>query len=82
MPRCSPTPALRGLWSTVSRRPPGVLEFAQLGMMGALCLLGGGALGWFVDSQAGTLPLFLLLGLMAGAALGGFTAWREVKKYL
>jgi F0F1-type ATP synthase assembly protein I len=64
----------------VSRRPPGILEFAQLGMIGAVCLLGGGALGWFVDSEIGTLPLFLFVGLLVGAALGAVLTWREVSK--
>ena len=66
----------------MSRRPPGILQFAQLGMMGALCLLGGGALGWLVDSATGTLPLFLFCGLVAGGALGAVVSWREVKKYM
>lgn len=64
----------------MSRRPPGILEFAQLGMMGAVCLLGGGALGWFMDSEIGTLPLFLFVGLLAGATLGAALTWREVRK--
>lgn len=64
----------------MSRRPPGILEFAQLGMIGAVCLLGGGALGWFMDSEIGTLPLLLFVGLLAGAGLGAVLTWREVRK--
>lgn len=82
MPACSPPAALRGFDSAVSKRPPGILVFAQLGMIGAVCLLGGGALGWLLDSAAGTLPLFLLAGLLLGALAGALTTWREVKKYL
>jgi F0F1-type ATP synthase assembly protein I len=48
-------------------------------MIGAVCLLGGGALGWFTDSEIGTLPLFLFVGLLAGATLGAVLTWREVK---
>ena len=65
----------------MSRRPPGILQFAQLGMMGAVCLLAGGALGWFLDSEAGTLPLFLLVGLIGGGVLAALATWREVRKY-
>ena len=82
MPSWSPPTPFPGLSPVVSKRPPGVLVFAQLGMMGAVCLLGGGALGWFVDSEAGTLPLFLLAGLLLGGALAAVTTWREVRKYL
>ena len=64
----------------MSRRPPGILQFAQLGMIGAVCLLGCGALGWLVDAASGTLPLFLFLGLVVGATLGAVMTWREVKK--
>ena len=64
----------------MSRRPPGILQFAQLGMMGAVCLLAGGALGWLVDRETGTLPLFLFVGLVVGAALGAVLTWREVKR--
>lgn len=46
------------------------MAYAGIGMMNAICLLGGGALGWLADSAAGTLPLFMLLGLVLGAALG------------
>ena len=66
----------------MSRRPPGILQFAQLGLLGAFCLLAGGALGWFVDSETGTLPLFLFCGLLAGAALGAVMTWREVKRFM
>lgn len=82
MPTCSPPAALRGVDSAVSKRPPGILVFAQLGMIGAVCLLGGGALGWLVDSLAGTLPLFLLGGLLLGGLAGARTTWREVKKHM
>lgn len=49
---------------------PGPMVYAGIGMLNAICLLGGGALGWVGDRAAGTLPLFMLLGLLAGAALG------------
>jgi hypothetical protein len=90
MPTCSSpplfrgpsAPPFRGPSAAVSKRPPGILVFAQLGMIGAVCLLAGGALGWFVDHEVGTLPLFLFCGLLVGAALGGLSTWREVKKHM
>ena len=82
MPACPPSVPVRDPSPTVSRRPPGLLVYAQLGLMGALWVLGLGALGWFLDSEAGTLPLFLFCGLLAGAAVAALYTWREVKKYM
>jgi hypothetical protein len=62
---------------------PGPLAYAGFGMLNAFCLLGGGALGWLADTAAGTLPMFMLLGLVAGAALGAaFTRseWRRLRQ--
>jgi len=62
---------------------PGPLAYAGFGMLNAFCLLGGGALGWLADMAAGTLPLFMLVGLVAGAALGvAFTRseWRRLRR--
>ena len=49
---------------------PSPMAYAGIGMLKAICVLGGGALGWLLDSAAGTLPLFMLLCLVLGAALG------------
>lgn len=46
------------------------MEFAGLGLLNAVCLLAGLGLGWLVDSLAGTLPIFLMIGLIAGMAVG------------
>jgi hypothetical protein len=62
---------------------PGPLAYAGFGMLNAFCLLGGGALGWLADTAARTLPIFMLLGLVAGAALGVvFTRaeWRRLRR--
>jgi len=66
----------------VNGRPPGLLVFAQLGLVAAFILLGLGALGWGLDSLLGTLPLFMLVGLLAGAVAGSAYTWREVKRLL
>jgi hypothetical protein len=60
---------------------PGPMAYAGIGMLGALCLGAGGALGWFVDSALGTMPLFLLVGLVAGAGAGALGARAELRRY-
>jgi len=49
---------------------PSILAFVGLGLLNALCLLAGIGLGWLVDAEVGTLPLFLFVGLAAGIVVG------------
>ena len=60
---------------------PGPMAYAGIGMLAALCLGAGGVLGWFADSALGTLPLFLLIGLVAGAGAGVLGARAELRRY-
>ncbi|HTT91738.1 MAG TPA: AtpZ/AtpI family protein [Acidimicrobiales bacterium] len=62
-------------------RYPGPMVYAGIGMMNAICLLLGGFLGWLVDHELGTLPLFMLIGLLAGAALGVVATRSELRRY-
>ncbi len=62
-------------------RYPGPMAYAGIGMLNAICLMACGALGWFVDTSIGTLPLFLLVGLLAGAVLGVFATRAELRRY-
>jgi hypothetical protein len=62
-------------------RYPGPMVYAGIGMMNAICLLLGGFLGWLVDHELGTLPLFMLVGLLAGAALGVVATRSELRRY-
>ncbi len=57
------------------------MQFAGLGLMNALCWLGGMAGGWFLDRALGTLPLFLLLGLMLGIGVGVVASRSELKRF-
>jgi len=46
---------------------------SQLGFTAIACILGGFALGLFLDRAAGTYPLFLILFLLIGI---GMAFWR------
>jgi F0F1-type ATP synthase assembly protein I len=65
----------------VDKQRPGIMAFAGLGMMNALCLAAGLVGGWLIDRALGTLPLFLFLGLIAGIALGVIATRAEWKRY-
>jgi F0F1-type ATP synthase assembly protein I len=60
---------------------PGIMAFAGIGLLNAICLGGGLVVGWLIDRALGTLPLFLLLGLVAGIALGVLATRAEWKRY-
>jgi len=84
MSNASPTPEREGQVPSTGRSPqsyPGPMAFAGIGMMNAVCLLGGGAVGWLVDRAIGTLPLFLMIGLVAGAAVGALATRAELRRY-
>ena len=58
------------------------LALAGIGMLNAVAAVGGCALGWLVDSQLDTTPVFILIGLAVGLALGILATWRRVSDYL
>jgi F0F1-type ATP synthase assembly protein I len=65
----------------VDKRQPGILAFAGLGMLNALCLGIGLGVGWLIDRALNTLPLFLFLGLIVGVAMGALATRAELKRY-
>ena len=48
--------------------------------MPSVCL-GGCVLGWLADRALGTLPLFLFVGLVGGAAVGVLGTRAELRRY-
>jgi Putative F0F1-ATPase subunit Ca2+/Mg2+ transporter len=61
---------------------PGVIELLTLGMAGALSLVAGGAIGYFIDGWAGTSPAFTLVGLAFGVVVAVLMTIARVRKYL
>jgi F0F1-type ATP synthase assembly protein I len=57
------------------------MQFAGLGLLNAMCLVGGLAAGWFVDQALGTLPVFLFAGLVLGIGLGVAASRAELKRF-
>jgi F0F1-type ATP synthase assembly protein I len=46
------------------------LTFVQLGI------------GWLVDIRLGTTPIFIFIGLLAGAGCGVYATYRRIRRYL
>ena len=65
----------------MDKQQPGILAFAGLGILNALCLGIGLGVGWLIDRALNTLPLFLFLGLIAGIATGVLATRAELKRY-
>jgi dipeptide/tripeptide permease len=65
----------------VDKERPGIMQFAGLGLMNALCWVAGLAGGWFADQALGTLPLFLFLGLVLGIGIGVWASRAELKRF-
>ena len=56
--------------------------FSEIGMVLLVTTLAGVAAGYWVDQQLGTQPLFILVGFLAGAGIGGFGIYRLVTRFL
>jgi F0F1-type ATP synthase assembly protein I len=65
----------------VSEEKPGIMQFAGLGLLNAICLGAGLTAGWFVDQALGTLPVFLFVGLVGGIGLGVYATRSELKRF-
>ncbi|HWE54483.1 MAG TPA: AtpZ/AtpI family protein [Acidimicrobiales bacterium] len=66
----------------VDKKPsPGIMEFAGLGLMNAVCLGGGLVVGWLVDRSLGTLPLFMFVGLLLGIVAGVLATRASWKRF-
>lgn len=59
-----------------------VFTFAELGSMNAVALLAGFGLGWLLDANLGTTPIFIFVGLLVGAACGVYATYRRIRRYL
>lgn len=55
---------------------------AGLGLANAGSLAAGLALGHFLDVRFGTAPVFVLVGMAAGLALGVVGSFLEIRRYL
>jgi F0F1-type ATP synthase assembly protein I len=65
-----------------ARSQPGVWDLLTLGGTIAGCVVGGIVLGWLIDRAAGTLPVFILVGLALGIVAGVMAVYSKIRSYL
>jgi ATP synthase protein I len=66
-------------------RKPKSSEFQGLKWLGlawilVITILGGGLLGWLLDRWLGTLPIFMIVGILLGVVSGFWRTYKSVMK--
>jgi len=56
--------------------------FSEIGMVLLVTTLLGVAAGYWADQRLGTLPVFVLVGFLAGAGIGTVGIYRLVTRFL
>ena len=56
--------------------------FSEIGIVLLVTTLAGVAGGYWLDQQLGTLPIFVLVGFLAGAGIGAIGIHRLVTRFL
>ncbi len=56
--------------------------FSEIGMILLVTSLAGVAAGYWVDQRLGTLPVFVLVGFLAGTGIGTVGIYRLITRFL
>ena len=56
--------------------------FSEIGMILLVTSLAGVAAGYWLDQQLGTLPIFVLVGFLAGTGIGTVGIYRLITRFL
>ncbi len=56
--------------------------FSEIGLLLLVTTLAGVAAGYWADQQLGTLPVFVLVGFLAGAGIGAVGIYRLITRFL
>ncbi len=56
--------------------------FSEIGLVLLVTTLVGTLAGYWLDKQVGTLPVFVLVGLLGGASIGARAAYRLITRFL
>jgi F0F1-type ATP synthase assembly protein I len=56
--------------------------FSEIGLLLLVTTLGGIAAGYWVDQRLGTVPVFVLVGFLAGGGIGTVGIYRLLQRFL
>jgi len=56
--------------------------FSEIGFVLLVTTLVGTMVGYWVDQQLGTVPIFVLVGLFAGMGIGARAVWLLISRFL
>jgi len=56
--------------------------FSEIGVLLLVTTLAGALAGNWLDQRLATVPLFLLVGFLGGAAIGTVGIWRLISRFL
>ena len=56
--------------------------FSEIGLVLLISTLAGVGVGYFVDTRLGSLPLFVLIGFLLGAAVGARAVYVLITRFL
>jgi len=56
--------------------------FSEIAIVLLIATLLGVLSGYWLDQRLGTLPIFVVVGMLAGFGLGGVGVWRMVVRFL
>ncbi len=56
--------------------------FTEIGLVLLVTILGCVLAGYRLDRQLGTLPVFAMVGLFGGLALGGLVVYRLISRFM
>jgi ATP synthase protein I len=56
--------------------------FSEIGMLLLVTTLAGVAAGYWADQKFGTLPIFVLVGFLAGVGIGTVGIYRLITRFL
>ena len=56
--------------------------FSEIGMLLLVTTLAGVAAGYWLDQRLGTLPIFVLVGFLAGTGIGTVGIYRLITRFL